>query len=331
MNEATVKRSGGFQSVLKRYSALIILVILIIISALLSDKFLTIKNIFNVLRQQAPFFLIAIGVLMTIVTGGIDLSPGAIIAVCNVFLAMAATNWGLNGAGTIFISMLIALIAGLIFGAFNGVLIARFKLAPFIATLAVMTIARGLAYQLTGGSPIRLPANEPGSGGLIAFGAHGDPVIGLPLAVWFAILAILVFWYLMKYTMYGRMFLATGSNETAMRLAGVNVSNYTFAVYVISGGMAGLAGILLTARAGIAVPTQGAGAELDAIAACVIGGASLSGGKGKIISTVIGVLIIALIANIMNLLSVPPYPQQMIQGAIIILAVMLNSTNKKAD
>lgn len=331
MNKLLVSK-GSLKSIVLKYSAYLIFLFLIIISSILSPVFLSVENIFNVLRQQAPTAIIAIGGLLVILTGGIDLSVGALLGVCNIFIAIMLSKWNMGSVGGVFLAMLLTIIIGLLMGSLNGVLVSKFKMAPFIATLAVMTMVRGLAYQLTGGSPIRLPVDpvkQPGSAGLVNFGQIGDPIFGMPLAVWSVILITLVFWFIMKYTSFGRLIIASGSNETAVRLAGINVNKYKFSVYAISGILAGMSAILITARAGIATPTAGTGFELDAIAACVIGGASLAGGKGKVMNTIIGVLIIALIGNIMNLLSVPAYPQQMIKGAIIILAVLMNGIEDK--
>jgi ribose transport system permease protein len=312
-----------------KYSAYLMLVLLIIIATILSPVFLSIGNIFNVLRQQTPYALVALGVLMTILTGGIDLSPGAVLAVSNVVIAVAMKDWNMATSGGVWLAMLMALIVGLFFGVLNGSLVSHMKLAPFIATLATMTMARGCAYMITGGSPIRLPVDQAGSTAFINFGQTGDPLIGLPLSVWFVILITLIFWFVMKYTSFGRMIIASGSNETAVRLAGINVKRYKMSAYIISGLMAALAGILLASRAAMGTPASGQSFEMDAIAGCVIGGASLSGGVGKVVNTIIGVLVIALIGNIMNLLSVAAYPQQVIQGAIIILAVLMNKAETK--
>jgi ribose transport system permease protein len=247
-------------------------------------------------------------------------------------LAFFITKWGLSSFSGVFIAMILAVAAGVLGGSLNGLLISYLKMAPFIATLAVTTMARGAAFMLTGGSPIRLPIDkvtDAGSVALVDFGQYGDPLIGLPRAVWLVGVVTVLFWFIMKYTSLGRLLIASGSNETALRLSGVSASRYKFISYAISGMMAALGAILLSARAGISTPAAGSGNELTAIAACVIGGASLSGGKGKITNTVVGVLIMALIGNIMNLLSIAAYPQQVIQGVIIILAVVLNSLDTK--
>jgi ribose transport system permease protein len=324
--------SFDLKGFLKTYSPFIILIGLIIISTCLSPVFLSKENIFNVFRQQAPAMLLALGALVVIVTAGIDLSTGAGLALSNVVIAYFITQLRFYTPSGVFLSIILGLLIGLAFGCANGVIVAWLKMPSFIVTLAMMTIIRGVAYVITLGSPIRLPVDPEvhiGSSALFKFGQSGDPVTGMPLAAWVVIAFIVFFWFLMKYTTFGRLIVATGSNEDAARLAGINVKKYIFAAYAISGILAGVAGVLLTARAGIATPSAGTGFELNAIAAVVIGGASLSGGKGKVANTVVGVFIIALIGNIMNLLSVPPYPQQIIQGAIIIIAVLLNASKEK--
>ena len=330
----TASKTGGVKHFLVTYSPVIILIALIVVSSIISPVFLSVQNIFNVLRQQAPYMFVALGVLMTILTGGIDLSAGFIISVSHVFLVCAAAWWGFSSGGGIFVAILLCLGVGFGFGCVNGFLVSKLKLAAFIATLAVMMIAKGLSYIITGGSPIKLPLDvegAEGSTGLVAFGQTGDPLIGLPLAVWLAIAVIIIFWFIMNQTMFGRMIVASGSNKQAVHLAGVNVDKYIFSAYAISGLMAAGAGFLIAARAGVATSTNGDGYELDAIAACVIGGASLAGGKGGVLMTICGVLIMGLIGNIMNLLSVASYPQQIIKGLIIIGAVVMNGMTQKDE
>jgi ribose transport system permease protein len=192
-----------------------------------------------------------------------------------------------------------------------------------------MTIARGVAYSISKGQPIRIPANNTAGRTLIAFGKGADPLIGIPAPVWLAIVIVVLFVLMSKYTAFGRLVVATGSNETAVRFAGINVKLYKFIVYSICGALSGIAGIIVTSRAAIGAPVIGAGMELDAIAAVVIGGASLMGGKGTVGNTVIGVLILGLIGNIMNLLSVPAYPQQVVKGLIIVAAVLIQGFQGK--
>lgn len=314
---------------LVQYNTFIMLAVLIVASSLLSEHFLTVQNVFNLLRQLVPLFLVSIGMLLVILTGGIDLSVGSLAAIGGMFVAMAMPAMPFEGAIALILCVVLSIGAGALLGAFNGALIARFNLAPFVVTLAMMTMARGIAYMLTNGQPVRFDRDLSTAQILKAFGSKGLPSLGIPWPVVMVFAVIVLFYILMRRTSYGRMTVATGSNETAVRLAGLPVARYKFLAYTICGGLSALAGIVVTARTSVGTPITGVALELDAIAACVIGGALLSGGKGTIINTVAGVLVLGLIGNIMNLLSVPAYPQQIIKGAIIILAVLLQGVGKQ--
>ena len=324
-----VEQSKPTMSVKKfilQYNAPIMLILLIIIAAILSPVFLSKQNIFNVLRQQSTYIIITIGVMLTIMTAGIDLSVSSIAAVGSIMVAMALTNWGLS----LPVAILLAIIIGGAIGAINGYLIGYLKMAPFIVTLAVMTAGQGFAYLITKGAPIRLFDTNPASSALISFGQAKDPILGAPLPVYLAAFVAVIFYLIMKYTAFGRLIIATGSNETAVRLAGINVKKYKFWVYVISGGLAAMAGLIITARAATATPiTSASDFNLSAIAACVIGGVSLEGGKGTVAFTLVGVFIIALITNIMNLMSIAAYPQLIMKGLIIVFAVLLRSLSER--
>lgn len=314
---------------LVQYNTFIMLAVLIVASSLLSEHFLTIQNVFNLLRQLVPLFLVSIGMLLVILTGGIDLSVGSLAAIGGMLVAMAMPVMPFEGATALVLCVFLAIGAGALLGAFNGALIARFNLAPFVVTLAMMTMARGIAYMLTNGQPVRFDRDLSTAQILKAFGSKGLPILGIPWPVVMILVVITLFYILMRRTSYGRMTVATGSNETAVRLAGLPVARYKFLAYTICGGLSALAGIVVTARTSVGTPITGVALELDAIAACVIGGALLSGGKGTIINTVAGVLVLGLIGNIMNLMSVPAYPQQIIKGGIIILAVLLQGVAKQ--
>ena len=326
MNKITVDLKS-IKEFIYRYSCFFILLLLMIISTILSPVFLSKQNIFNVMRQQVPILLMSIGALLVILTAGIDLSTGANLALCNTILAYLLENAGFGSYFGLAISILLSIIAGAIMGGANGFLVSYLRMPAFIATLGTMTMARGVAYMITGGSPIR-PSTDaavaPGSAVLYQFGQRNDPLIGMPWAVWVVIIIVVFFWFLMKYTSFGRLIVATGSNETATRLAGINVKRYKFFAYTFCGALSGVAAVMQTARAGIATASAATGFELSAITAAVIGGASLTGGRGLVANSIVGVFIVALITNIMNLISVPPYPQQIIQGFIIIVAVLLN-------
>lgn len=305
-----MKKNNKVGKILLDNNTYIIFFALFIICCLLSDKFFSYLNLRNILLQQAGPILVAVGMLMVILTGGIDLSVGSVMAVGSSLAAvmMSSMNipWGL--------AILIALAAGVVMGAFTGFLVAYLNFQGFVASLAVMTIARGIAYTITNATPVNL---KSGTLNTLTSKQFGYPIIII------TILIIVVFVIVEKYTAYGRIVIAVGSNSEAVKLSGIRVKRYLLSVYVISGFLATLAGIFIAARSNVGNSTIGEGQELDAIAACVIGGASLAGGKGSVTKTVIGALTLALIGNIMNLLAVPAYPQRIIKGFIIIIAVLL--------
>lgn len=315
---------------LKEYGVVFVLLLAFVLSALLSDVFLKWTNITNILRQLTPLLLVSLGMLTVVLTGGIDLSVGSTVAVASVTCAVLATETFVNmGNVGLALAIAIGLLAGLAMGSVTGSLVAVFNMAPFVASLAMMTIGRGLAYVITNGEPIRLDPKIPANQLLIDFGSDKIPGIELPLPVLVGAAAVVLFWFLFRYTRYGRLTIAIGSNESAVKLSGIPAAKYKFLAYQVSGVLSAIAGILIMARSGVAVPATGVGMELDALAACVIGGVSLSGGRGKVINVLAGVLVLGLISNIMNLLSVPIYSQQIIKGLIIIVAVLTSAGRKK--
>ncbi len=327
LNNEKGKLNFDFKNFILEYNSVLIFVILLIISASLSPMFLSKQNIFNIFRQQTTYILVSIGVLLTILTGGLDLSVSSIAGVGSIMVAMALTNWGLG----LIPAILIAILVGILIGVFNGICVSILKMPAVIVTLATWISAEGLAYFITNGAPIRLETrNSAASAALVNFGQGFDSVLGLPKVFYLAILFLVIFYIIMKYTAFGRLVKATGSNKKAVRLAGINVKKYTFLVYVISGALSAVAGIIVSAQTSIATPmTASTDFNLTAVAACVIGGASLNGGKGTVLLTLVGVFIMALITNVMNLLSVPAYPQMIAKGLIIIFAVLLNGFSEK--
>lgn len=320
---------SGFTKWLQENNVVLVLILAFIASGLLSDVFLNWTNITNIMRQLTPLILVSIGMIVVVLTGGIDLSVGSTVAVASVTCAILVTRTfaDMGNVGLI-LAILIALLAGLLFGSVTAILVSFFNVAPFVASLAMMTIGRGLAYLITNGEPIRLDPTIPTNKALIDFGNAKIPGIELPYPIIVALLATLIFWFIFRYTSYGRLTIATGSNENAVKLSGINVAKYKFIAYQVAGLLCAFGGIIIMARSGVAVPKTGEGLELDALAACVIGGASLMGGRGKIMNTVVGVLVLGLISNIMNLLSVPIYPQQIIKGVIIVVAVLTSGVKK---
>lgn len=311
-------------------NSLLIFILLFVVSSCLSGAFLSEGNLFNLLRQLTPLMLTSLGMLFVINTAGIDLSVGSIAGAAGLLLPVVVLALPFDGPVALVIAVVACLILGGLFGAVSGALVAFADLAPFIVTLAMLTVVRGITFMMTNGQPTALPSDAMVTDIIDSFGSDGLPYLGLPWPVVLAILAILAFYFVMNHTTFGRMVVATGSNETAVRLAGMPVSRYKLLVYAISGAMAAIAGIVITSRTDTGTPSAGIGLELDAIASCVIGGALLSGGKGTVFNTVIGVLVLGLISNVMDLLSVPVYPQQIIKGLIIIAAVLMQRISNRS-
>lgn len=305
---------------LLRYNTPIILIILIALSSFISDAFFTSRNITNLLRQVSGVGIVSLGMLLVILTGGIDLSVGSVVAFSGVLSAYLLLSLPVPlGIG-------FTVLSGILIGSVSGYLVAVRRIAPFIATLAMMTIVRGLGFMLSQGAPIILEdAGQP----LKAFG--GGYVLGIPNPVTLMFFIFMLVFFTLRHTVFGRLITAIGSNEEAVRLSGIRVWIYKFAIYSICGGCAAVAGIISTSRTGVGSPILGIGLELDAIAAVVIGGASLKGGKGSAVNTLLGIIILGIIGNIMNLMNVPGYPQQVIKGLIIIVAVILQGIKRNGD
>ncbi|NCD34674.1 MAG: ABC transporter permease [Spartobacteria bacterium] len=299
-------------------STLVVFVVMLIVAHFMSDRFYTGDNITNVLRQSVPLGIVAIGLLFVILTGGIDLSVGSVMALCAVATAITLPSYGL------FAGLLVGIGTGLICGAVSGFFVAFGRMAPFVATLVTMTVCRGLALIWSKGQPIFVD-NES----FVDFGV--GYLWGLPMPVYVLIAAFLLAAFVLHKMMFGRMAIAIGSNETATRFSGIKVPYYKFSMYALSGLACGVAGIISATRTGVGSPILGIAFELDAIAACVIGGASLSGGRGTAFNTVLGVLILSMISNLMNLMNIPGYNQQVVKGVIIALAVLIEGfKNKRA-
>src|SRR5476649_1528785 len=298
-------------------STLLVFFVMLIVANFLSDRFYSPENVTNVLRQSVPLGLAAIGMLFVILTGGIDLSVGSIMALVSVAVALLIPEIG----------VLPAIVAGVgvatLVGAAAGCLVTFFNIAPFIATLAMMTIARGLALIIAKGQPIFIDDVS-----YVNFGT--GYLMGIPLPVYIFILFAILAHFVYQYTVFGRLVISIGSNETATRFAGVRVDWFKFAVYALSGLACGLAGVMASTRTGVGSPVMSIGFELDVIAAVVVGGASLAGGRGTVVNTIIGVLILSIISNLMNLMNISGYNQQVVKGAIIIIAVMLESFKSRA-
>ncbi len=305
---------------LRQYGIFIVFSIICLIISFITPQFLTVSNWTIIITQVSINALLAFGVTFVIITGGIDLSLGSIVAVAGVSAAMLAHP----DSYPVLVPVFAGLFAGLMIGAFNGFIITKSKIAPFIVTLGTMTIGRGLALILSNGRPV---SNLSDSFVFIGSGK----IMGIPVLILILISMFILCSVILNKTILGRYIYAVGGNEQAARASGINVTQVKMAVYSISGLLAGLAGILLTSRITTGQPNAGAGFELDAIAAVVIGGTSTTGGKGTIAGTLIGVLLIGVINNSLDLLNVTSYYQQVVMGIIIIGAVVLDSMNQKSN
>ena len=304
----------------KRFQSFIALAVMIIALSLLSDKFLTLANGRNILLQIAVNLCLSIGMTLVILTGGIDLSVGAILGFAGAFAAGLLKNgltlkcFGVVLQFTPFGAMVAGLLAGLGLGLINGVTITRFRLPPFVATLGMLSIARGFTMLWTGGFPITDLGPQ--------FGFIGAGFwLGVPMAVWISALLVALFVIISRRTILGRYIYAIGGSEKAAAFSGLNVNRIKLWVYALGGGLAAIAGLIVSARLDAADPKAGLGYELDSIAAVVIGGTSLSGGRGSILGTVLGCLIIGVLNNGLFLLDVSPFWQQVVKGVVILIAV----------
>lgn len=312
-------KSFSIKAVLKKYNLFFIFIIFIIIGSLLSDQFLSVQNILNLLQQSSFVGIVSIGMTFVILVAGIDLSVGAILALTGMFVSILLST-GMNP----FLAIILTIIFAALLGFINGFISTKFKVPAFIATLAMMVSARGLALLTTNGEPVYdLLSNFTALGGNV-FGK-----IPLPAVIW--ILLTIVAFIVLKYTTFGRKIYAIGGNIESARLSGIKVNKYITLCFVICGTLAGVAGILMSAWLTVGQPTAGTNLELDVIAAVVLGGTSLMGGKGSIAGTFIGVLIMSMIVNIFNLLGLASYYQSIFMGVIIVLALIMNQliANKK--
>jgi len=288
--------------------------------------FLLPDNIKNVANQISVIAIVAIGMTMVIITAGIDLSVGSLIALSAVMAAWGIGNTGGSEAsiGMVFICCIGAVILSGMVGWFSGLMITRFKIPPFIATLAMMQVAAGLAYIISQGKPIyQLPDN------IVILGRGAEPLFGIPYAVILMLILYIFAHLLMSKTVFGRYVYAVGGNPEAARLAGIRINRVLVAVYIICGLLTGLGGIIMLSQLKSGAPTYGLTYELYVIAAVVVGGASLSGGEGKIFGTLIGAFIIAIIQNGMNLTNVESYTQKVVLGLVILGAVLLDRLRQK--
>ena len=308
------KKKLSIVQIVSKLGVLGTLLVLVVVLSLITDQFMTTKNLLNVSRQVVVTAITGIGVTFVIIGGGIDLSIGSLLALSAVLSAevMFSTN-------SVVLAILTALLSGMLLGGLQGVLITKFQVPPFAITLGGMSIFRVATMLITGGIPL---SNLPD--GYRVFGAGKIGSIAFPTPVLILIVFAVIAYFILEKTKLGRYIFALGSNENTTRLSGINVEKYRTITYMISGLCCGLAGILLTGRINSANPSVGEGFEMNAIAAAVIGGTSMSGGEGTIYGTIIGALVIQTIQNGLNLLQINAFWQNVAIGTIIIIAIIID-------
>ena len=298
--------------------ALIALILLVVVIGFISPEFRTVDNFLSLLRQSSINGLIAFGMTCVILTGGIDLSVGSVLALTTAICAGLIVNGVPVG-----LAMIIALVLGVVFGVISGILVTKGRLQPFIATLITMTVFRGMTMIFMDGRPI----SGLGNSFILKFLGKGT-ILGIPVPVILFIAIFILFMFLLQKTTFGRRIYATGSNWKSAKLAGVNIDRTKIIAYAISGLMSAMAGLILLSRLNSAQPTLGSGYELDAIAAAALGGVSMDGGRGKLWGTFVGVLIIAVLNNGLNILGVSSYYQDVVKGLVILIAVLSDRKRK---
>lgn len=292
---------------------IIAFVVLFIASCFLTPAFLTVNNIKSVLIQNSIYAICAIGMLLIIITGGIDLSTGSYVCIIVCLTAgLIQKNYGV-------VAILIVLALALVIGAISGIMVAILNIAPFIATLAMTTILKGVAYMYQTGQSRRID-------GTFLPNWIKASTLGIPNPVLVMIIVFLVFLFVLNRTRYGRGIYAIGGNKQTAYLAGIPVKRYLILTYALGGLCFAIAGVLLCGRLGMGTATVGDGYEMDAIASVVIGGASMNGGSGSVVKTIVGAMLMGVLYNIMNLMGVASYPQMVLKGIVIVLAVLLYKT-----
>nr|WP_234902021.1 ABC transporter permease [Agrobacterium rubi] len=307
--------------IIQEYGIFLAFLLLSVILSFSNQYFLTSGNISNILLQTSINGVLAIGMTFVILTRGIDLSVGSVVALAGIVsgsLATTSATAGVFGAPyPPYVAMIAGILVGLACGTIVGIIVSRFAVPAFVATLGMLSAARGMTLIYGGGKPV------PGLTPAFRWIGTGD-VFGIPMPVVILACVFIVSWWVLNRTRFGRYIYAVGGNPHAAKTSGINVTRIRFVVYTISGALSGLAGMMLSARTGSALPQAGVAYELDAIAAVVIGGTSLSGGVGRVTGTLIGALIIGVMNNGLDLLGIQSYYQQVIKGALIVGAVMLD-------
>lgn len=324
MNEKTLKKerlSDVHASLASAFrenlGVLIAFVILFVIASIASGKFLTFDNMMSMLRTISTTSICSFAMTYVIITGGIDLSVGSFMTLAGCATTVLITS---SGIPTV-VAIILSLLMGIGFGAMNGAIITKLKMPPFIVTLASMNILRGLSYLMTGGRPVIM--NDE------LFPQIGGGFLGVvPLPAIYMVIIFVLLWVLLNRTRFGRHIYAVGGNITAAQYSGINTDKTIFVAYVLTGVISSFAGILLCSRLNSGQPTIGQGAELDAIAGCIVGGVSISGGSGTLVGTLLGCLIIGIISNVLNLVGMDSFVQLIIKGVIIIISVYIDTLRK---
>lgn len=315
---------------LAQFQSLIALFLLCLVLAFMADNFMTTDNFWNVMRQISVNVCISVGMTLVILTAGIDLSVGSVLALCGAITAgllkygVSIPFLNLFICFTVFGAIVAGLLVGGTMGFVNGYAVTKFRVPSFVATLAMLTMARGFTMLWTEGHPITGLGDTFGFLGTAWF-------LGIPMPVWISGLVVIGAIILASKTRFGRYIYAIGGNENAARLSGIPIAKVKIQVYALAGMLAAVGGLLVTARLDSAQPNAGMSYELDAIAAVVIGGTSLAGGRGTILGTVLGAMIIGVLNNGLVLLNVSPFWQQVIKGLVILLAVIIDKSNSKAE
>ena len=305
------------------YVIVVAIIVEAVAFAVLAPQFLSVANLVNIALSIAITGILAVGMTAVILTGGIDLSVGSVVALAGVVSAMTVNALG-GTTLSIGLGTLMALGIGLMTGAFNGLMVAQFRVPPFITTLALLTVCRGLAFIITDGRSI---GNLPESFGFLG----RERVLGLPMPVLLMIAVFILGWYALTRMRFGRHVYAVGGNENAAWLAGINTKRVKMLVYCLNGLLVGLAGATLASRLGAGVPNSGLQYELDVIAAVVVGGTSLNGGRGSVIGTLWGAVFIGVLNNGLNLKGIDPYMQKITLGLVILLAVLVDQLSKSPN
>ncbi len=298
------------------YRSVLILLVICVFATILSPSFLSVTNLFNVFKQITVAGIVGCGMTFVILTGGIDLSVGSILGLSGVLASGVLASTGNTAA-----AVAVSLVVGVACGAVNGFFVSVCGIPPFISTLGMMTLLRGVILVYTKGSPIPIKSDA------YKFFGKGS-IAGIPVSVIILIIVFLLAHYILTQTSYGRSVYAVGGNREAARLSGIRVKTSEFLVYTLNGLMCGMAGLILTARLGSAQSTSGTGIEMDAIAAVILGGTSLSGGVGFVLPTVVGAMIMGIIDNILTLMNVNPHATNIVKGAVILIAVLVDKKVK---